>query len=182
MILFELFLAFFRVGLFAIGGAYSFLPLIEKEVVERYQWLTKEEFLDILGITKIFPGAISIKYATYTGYKIAGVPGLIIANLGNMIAPIVLVMLASLFYAKYKELPHVKGAFHMIQLAMFAMIIAVAFQLINPSQLFHPKNLLIVMASLALFVYTLDVLVSVLQAFIFTFLTALFVGGAVHPH
>ena len=154
MILFELFLAFFRVGLFAIGGAYSFLPLIEKEVVERYQWLTKEEFMDIFGITKIFPGAISIKYATYTGYKIAGVPGIIIANLGNLIAPVVLVMLASLFYAKYKDLPHVKGAFHMIQLAIFAMIIAVAFQLINPSHLLHPKNLLIVMASLALFVYT----------------------------
>ena len=103
MILFELFLAFFRVGLFAIGGAYSFLPLIEKEVVERYQWLTKEEFLDILGITKIFPGAISVKYATYTGYKIAGVPGIIVTNLGNLIAPIVLVLFASLFYAKYNK-------------------------------------------------------------------------------
>ena len=48
MILVRLFISFLRVGLFAIGGAYSFLPLIEKEVVQRYHWLTKEEFLDIL--------------------------------------------------------------------------------------------------------------------------------------
>ena len=50
MVLLNLFFVFFRVGLFAIGGAYSFLPLIEKEVVERYQWLSKEEFLNVLGI------------------------------------------------------------------------------------------------------------------------------------
>ena len=66
MPLVNLFLSFFRVGLLAIGGAYSFLPLIEKEIVERYHWLTKEEFLDISGLVQIFPGAISIKYATYT--------------------------------------------------------------------------------------------------------------------
>ena len=154
MILAKLFWAFLKVGLFAIGGAYSFLPLIEREVVDGYRWLSRDEFLDVLGMTQVFPGAISVKYATYTGYKIAGVPGIIVTNLGNLIAPIVLVLFASLFYAKYKDLPSVKGAFHMIQFVIFAMIIAVAFQLINPSHLLHPKNLLIVMASMALFIYT----------------------------
>ncbi|HAH21030.1 MAG TPA: chromate transporter, partial [Candidatus Omnitrophica bacterium] len=75
MILFKLFFSFLRVGFFAIGGAYSFLPLIEKEVVQKYGWLSKEEFLEVLGMVNIFPGAISIKYATYTGYKIAGIWG-----------------------------------------------------------------------------------------------------------
>lgn len=60
----NLFLSFFRIGSFAIGGAYFFLPLLEKELVEKYHWLTKEEFLEVLGIVKVFPGAISIKYAT----------------------------------------------------------------------------------------------------------------------
>ena len=85
MILFKLFLSFFRIGLFAIGGAYSFLPLIQREVVEKYHWLTKEEFLEVLGVVQIFPGAISIKFATYTGYKMAGVPGAIMANIGNLL-------------------------------------------------------------------------------------------------
>lgn len=154
MILFNLFLVFFRIGLFAIGGAYSFLPLIEKEVVERYHWLTKEEFLDVLGITKILPGAISVKYATYTGYKTAGIPGAVLANLGNLLAPMLLVFFASLFYTKYKNVTAVKSAFSMIQLVMFAMIISVAFQLINVNQLIQPKNLFIVTAAFILFIYS----------------------------
>jgi len=154
MVLLSLFLAFFRIGLFAIGGAYSFLPLLEKEVVERAQWLTKEEFFDVLGIVKIFPGAISIKYATYTGYKVAGISGAIVSNLGNFLAPAVLIFCASVLYHRYKNLPSVKGAFNMIQLAVFSMIIAVAFKLINVNQLIHVKSLLIIIVSFGLFIYT----------------------------
>lgn len=154
MVLFNLFLAFFRVGLFAIGGAYSFLPLIEKEVVEKYGWLTKEEFLDILGIVKIFPGAISIKYATYTGYKIAGIPGAVIANIGNLLAPALLIVFTAFFYIRYKDLPRVKNAFNMIELAIFAMIVALAFQTVNINCLIQFKNLLIVVVSFILFLYT----------------------------
>jgi len=154
MELLKLFFSFFRTGLFAIGGAYSFLPLIEKDVVERYNWLTKKEFLDVLGIVNIFPGAISIKYATYTGYKIAGIPGAIIANIGNLLAPAVLILLASLLYMKYKENPSLNGAFKMIELIIFAMIIAVAFRAVNMSQLLNFRNIIIVVVSFILFLYT----------------------------
>lgn len=154
MILMKLFLAFLRIGLFAIGGAYSFLPLIEKEVVQKYNWLTKEEFLDVLGVARIFPGAISIKYATYTGYKIGGISGAIMANLGNFFAPAILIIFALGLYDKYKNLPSVKGAFNTIQLAVFAMIVAVAFQLINFNQLIQLRNALIIIISFILFTYT----------------------------
>lgn len=154
MILFKLFLSFLKVGLFAIGGAYSFLPLIEKEVVEKYNWLTKEEFIDILGIVKIFPGAISIKYATYTGNKIAGVFGIIAANLGNLLGPIILIIFVSTFYHRYKNLAPVKGAFDMIQCALFAMIIAVAFRIVDIGQLVQFRSILIVVISFILFIYT----------------------------
>lgn len=154
MILLNLFLAFLRVGLFAIGGAYSFLPLIEREVVEKYQWLTKEEFLDVLGITRIAPGAISVQYATYTGYKIAGIAGAITANIGNLASPVIFITCASIVYLRYKELPAVKGAFNMIQLVMFAMIISVAFKLININQLVQFKNLFIILISFSLFTCT----------------------------
>ena len=154
MVLVKLFLAFLRIGLFAIGGAYSFLPLIEKEIVQKYGWLTEREFLDILGVVKVFPGAISVKYATYTGYKIAGVLGAIVANLGNTLGPAILIIFVFSLYTKYKNLPSVKGASNMIQFAMFAMIIAVAFQLVNINQLIHLKGLLIVVVCFILFMYT----------------------------
>jgi chromate transporter len=150
----KLFLSFSRIGLFAIGGAYSFLPLLEKEIVQKYHWLTKSEFLDVLGVVKIFPGAISIKYATYTGYKIGGVPGLIVANIGNLLAPMLLIIFASGLYVRYKSIPRVKGAFSTVQLTVFAMIIAAAFQLININQLIQPRSLLVIIVSFLLFIYT----------------------------
>ncbi|HCD37256.1 MAG TPA: chromate transporter [Candidatus Omnitrophica bacterium] len=154
MILLKLFLVFFKVGLFAIGGAYSFLPLLEKEMVENYHWLSKEEFLDVLAVVKVFPGAISIKYASYAGYKLGGIPGVVCANLGNFLAPALLVLCASMFYFKYKNNASVKRAFSVIELVIFAMIIAVAFQSIEPSRLIQVKNVLIIVLSFALFVYT----------------------------
>lgn len=154
MILFKLFLSFLKVGFFAIGGAYSFLPLIEKEVVQRYQWLSKEEFLEVLGMVKIFPGAISIKYATYTGYKIAGIWGAVAANIGNFLAPALLIAFASFLYVRYKNTSAVKSAFEAIQLVVFAMIIAVAFQTVSPLKLFQLKSILIIILSFILFIYT----------------------------
>lgn len=154
MVLISLFAAFFRAGLFAIGGAYSFLPLIEKEVVEKYSWLTKKEFLDVLGIVNIFPGAISIKYATYTGYKISGIPGAIMANIGNLLAPTILILFASFLYVRYKDNPSVAGAFKMTEIIIFAMIIAAAFKTVNMSQLFKFRNIIVAAISFSLFLYT----------------------------
>ena len=154
MNLLNLFLAFLRIGSFAIGGAYSFLPLLEREVVEKYHWLTREEFLDILGMASIFPGAISIKYATFVGNKIAGVPGMIIANLGNFLPPFLVAVSIFALYAKYKNLPALQGAFNVIQLAVFSMIIAAAFKLLNFSQLLQFRSILIIVISFILFVYT----------------------------
>jgi chromate transporter len=154
MLSLKLFFAFFRIGLFAIGGAYSFLPVLEREIVEKYHWLTKPEFLDVLGVAKLFPGAISIKYATYTGYKVAGVWGAVMANLGNLAVPVILATFIFGLYARYKNLPPVKGAFDMVQLVVFAMIIAVAFQLINVNQLIQLKSLIIIVAAFILFIYT----------------------------
>ncbi|VAW13972.1 hypothetical protein MNBD_BACTEROID05-373 [hydrothermal vent metagenome] len=154
MILFEIFIVFLRIGLCAIGGAYSFLPLLQKEIVEKYHWLEKSEFLEVLGMVKIFPGAISIKFATYTGYKMAGIPGAIVANVANLLAPALLILFATYLYANHKNNLHVKNAFSTIQLAVFAMIIAVAFQSVNISQLTRPVSLIIVVVVFSLFMLT----------------------------
>lgn len=154
MILLEIFIVFFRIGLFAIGGAYSFLPLLQKEIVENYHWLSRDEFLEVLGVVKIFPGAISIKFATYTGYKMAGIPGAVVANLANLLAPALLILLATYLYKNYKDAPQIKGAFAMIQVAVFAMIIAVAFQTINVQELVRWRSAIVVVVAFALFLYT----------------------------
>ncbi len=153
MILLKLFTAFFKIALFAFGGAYSFLPLMETELVENQQWLGKAEYLDMIGITKLFPGAISIKFATYTGYKVAGVPGAIVANIANLLPPVLFVILASMLYSKYKDMPFLKAGFEMVQYAVFAMLIAVAIQLVDKNQIFQLRYIIVIMASFGLFFY-----------------------------
>jgi chromate transporter len=154
MVLLELFVAFLRIGLFAFGGAYSFLPLVEREVVEGHHWLDKAEFLEVLGIVKVCPGAISIKFATYTGYKVAGVPGAVVANVANLLPAVFFIALASLVYSKYKDVPYVKAGLEAVQYAVFAMVIAVAVQLVDKSGVLQLKYLLVVVAAFALFVLT----------------------------
>ncbi len=154
MLLLKIFIVFSKISVLAFGGAYSFLPLIEHEVVENHHWLGKTEFLEIAGLTKLFPGAISIKFATYTGYKVAGIPGALIANFANLLPPILLIMLISLVYSKYKDISFIKAGLVMIQYAVFAMIISIAFQLVDRQHIFEPKYLFVVVLSLALFLFT----------------------------
>jgi chromate transporter len=154
MVMLKLFMVFSKIGLFAFGGAYSFLPLIESEVVQNHHWLDKPEFLDVVGIARMFPGAISIKFATYTGYKVAGVPGAIVANIANLLPPVLFVMLASLLYSRYKDIPFVKAGLEMVQYAVFAMIISVAVQLVDKSHIFQLKYVVIIAGTFALFLCT----------------------------
>lgn len=139
MVLLQLFVAFFKVGLFAIGGAYSFLPLVEQEVVRSHQWLDEPEFLEVVGMVQLFPGAISIKFATYTGYKVGGVPGAVVANVANLLPPVLFVLVASLIYTRYAGTPAVQGALLMVRYAVVALIAAIAIKMLDTSHLFDVK-------------------------------------------
>ena len=154
MILLKLFLVFFRIGFFAIGGAYAFLPLAEKELVENYQWLDKPEFGEVVWMVQVLPGAISIKFATYTGYKVAGVPGAIVANIANLLPPVFCMALLSFVYAKYKNITELKAGLEMVRYAVIAMIIVVAIQLVDKNHLLQLKYLIVIIASVALFTLT----------------------------
>lgn len=126
--LIKLFISFFKVGSLSFGGAYSLIPVIETEVVKNHHWLTGDEFLKILGMVEVFPGAISIKYATYTGYKVAGIPGALIANVGNMIMPAVIIIGASYLYTRFSKFAQFNKAFEGIKFAIIGMILAIMFQ------------------------------------------------------
>jgi chromate transporter len=154
MILLKLFFVFFRVALFAIGGAYSFLPLMEKELVNNYHWLDKNEFLDVMGMSELFPGAISIKFATYAGYKVAGVPGIIVANCANLLPPLLLMLLVSLVYSKYKHIAVIKGALEMARYAMIALIFGIAVKMVNVGNLAQFKYVIVLLISFILFTST----------------------------
>lgn len=154
MILLKLFVVFFKIGLFAIGGAYSFLPLVEKEVVRSHAWLSEPEFLEVTGMVELFPGAISVKFATYVGYKMGGVPGAILANIANLLPPVLFMTAASLLYSRYRNAEWMTGALRMVRYAVFAMIIGVAVKLVDSSHLLDVKILPVVVVSFSLLTLT----------------------------
>lgn len=154
MVLLKLFMVFFKVGLFAVGGAYSFLPLVEQEAVQGQKWMSKSEFLEVTGMVEVFPGAISIKFATYTGYRVAGLPGAIVANLANLLPPVLFIAMASLIYSRYRDVPRLGAALQMVRYAVFAMIVAVAVRLVDRSHLLEPKVLFVVILSFLLLTLT----------------------------
>lgn len=151
----NLFVSFFKVGALSFGGAYSLIPIIENEVVKNHHWLTGDEFLKILGMVEIFPGAISIKYATYTGYKIAGIPGVIIANLGNMVFPAVIIIIVSYFYNVYTKYPGFNKAFEGIKYIIIGMVVAIMFQYSTKNPVEFKSMTLIVLGFLLVYFFKL---------------------------
>ena len=147
--LFNLFISFLKIGSFSFGGAYSLLPLIEDEVVKNHNWLTQEEFLKVLGMVEVIPGAISIKFATFTGYKVAGVPGAVIANLGNIITPAVLIILVTIFYSRFESNIYISKAFEGIKFAVIGVIVAMMIKY-TQTQFTSWKNLIFLILGIVL--------------------------------
>ncbi|MBU8908866.1 chromate transporter [Desertibacillus haloalkaliphilus] len=105
----KLFLAFFRVGLLGYGGGPASIPLVHKEVVEKYKWMDAEEFTDILAIGNTLPGPIATKMAGYIGYRVAGVLGMINAIIATVVPTIGLLILLLTSLASFSDQAWVQG-------------------------------------------------------------------------
>ncbi|MFD3156057.1 chromate transporter [Haloimpatiens sp. FM7330] len=93
-----MFWSFFKIGAFTFGGGYAMIPLIEAEVVTKRNWISKEEFLDIIVISQTFPGALAVNSSTFIGYKIGGLLGALLALLGVVLPSfLIIIAIAALF-------------------------------------------------------------------------------------
>ena len=98
MIYLQLFWVFFKIGLFGFGGGYSMVSMIRMEVVDDYQWMSGGEYADLLALSQMTPGPISINTATFVGYTQGGILGSVIATFSLCLPSIVLMaMVVSLF-------------------------------------------------------------------------------------
>ena len=108
----DLFLAFFRIGIFGFGGGPTMIPLVHAEVVNRYKWMDDDEFSNVLAIGNTLPGPIATKMAGYIGYKVGGYVGMLLAVIAIMV-PLVIVMIAGLsLLNQYRDKPWVAGMAH----------------------------------------------------------------------
>ena len=122
-ILFTLFLVFARIGLFTFGGGYAMISVIEHICVEKKKWITGEELLEMTVIAESTPGPIAINCATFTGHKIAGIPGAIAATLGMVTPSFIIIYLISIFLENFLELTIVANAFRGIKIAVGLLIL-----------------------------------------------------------
>lgn len=122
MIYLQLYLSFALIGLLTIGGGYASLPVIQEQAVEIHSWLTMTEFTDLLTIAEITPGPIAINSATFVGTKVAGIPGAVIATLGFVTAPFIIVSAFFFIYRKYRSMSLMKGVLNGLKPAVVALI------------------------------------------------------------
>jgi len=125
MMLLQLFGVLFLVNLFTIGGGYVMLPLLHEFFVDKFHWLTNQEFLDAVAIGQVTPGPLTIMNA-FIGYKVMGLAGAVTATLGSYLPSIIVVTFVTKYYLKFKESRVVGAVFRGIKPAVVGMLAGVA--------------------------------------------------------
>ncbi|MFD2925013.1 chromate transporter [Halobacillus naozhouensis] len=105
----NLFLAFFRVGMLGYGGGPSSIPLVHKEVVEKYKWLSDDDFADILALGNSLPGPIATKMAGYIGFRVCGILGMLNAVLATIIPTITIMIVLITSLNSFRDQSWVSG-------------------------------------------------------------------------
>lgn len=151
----ELFLSFFKTGLFTFGGGYAMISLLEVEFVERKKWIEHDEFMDVVVIAESTPGPIAINSATYIGYKVAGVSGSVLSTLGVCLPSFIIIYLISLFFDRFLAIEAVAAAFRGIQVAVVYLIFQAGLKMLRKMKKTPLSVALVAVAAGALITLTL---------------------------
>jgi len=119
----ELALLYSRLGTTAFGGPAAHIAIMEHEVVQRHRWLTREEFLDFLGVVDLIPGPSSTEMAIQIGYRLAGWPGLLMGGLCFIFPAAVLTLILAWAYVRYGSLPQAASVLYGIKAVMIAVVL-----------------------------------------------------------
>jgi len=120
--LWQLFVAFARVGVMTFGGGYAMIPILEREIVDRHGWATEEELMDYYAVGQCTPGVIAVNTATFIGYKVAGSVGGVVATLGVVFPSLVIITLIAGILTNFADVPAVKSAFAGIRVCVCVLI------------------------------------------------------------
>lgn len=158
MIYVELFMTFFIIGMFTIGGGYAMLSLIQNEVVTEHGWITDTTFTDIVAISQMTPGPIGINSATYIGYEVLSqsgaseamcVLGSLTATFAVVLPSFIIVLLLCKVYEKWKEHYMFKGIMSGLKPATLGLIGTAALCLATPENFIDWKSFVICIVAFA---------------------------------
>ena len=124
--LWRLFASFFKIGAFTFGGGWAMISIIEREIVDKYHWIERDDFLDLLAIAQSLPGILAVNIATAVGDKLRGTRGSIIASLGTILPSFLIILAIAIFLTPdmIKNNRVISSIFMGIRPAVVALIIA----------------------------------------------------------
>lgn len=125
----KLFIVFLKIGAFTFGGGYAMIPFIEKEIVEKNEWIKSEDIVDIFAIIQSVPGVIAVNSSTFVGYRVAGIAGALAATLGVILPSFVVISVIALFLYDFKNYPYITEAFNGIRAGVTALMVSVVIKL-----------------------------------------------------
>ena len=121
MMYLQLFLEFFKTGLFAVGGGMATLPFLY-DMAERTNWFTAAQLADMIAVSESTPGPIGVNMATYVGFTTGGVLGAVVASLGLVTPSVIVIMIVAAFLKAFRENKHVNAAFYGLRPTSTAMV------------------------------------------------------------
>jgi chromate transporter len=121
--LLEIFSVFFKIGLLTFGGGYTMLPLLQRDIVQRRNWVTDEEIIDYYAISQSLPGIIAANTSMLIGYKKGKTPGLVAAALGIACPSLIIILIIAMFITNFLDLEIVAHAFNGIRVAVTVLIV-----------------------------------------------------------
>lgn len=164
MLYLKLFFEFFKTGLFAIGGGLATIPFLN-EIGMKTHWFTTSELTNMIAISESTPGPIGINMATYVGYTVAGLPGSLIATIGEVTPCVIIILLISTAMSKYKDNKYVNDAMIGIRavaigLLTYATLLVITSTLINVDLFNQSKNFLDLFDIRIIFIFAFTFLLS----------------------
>lgn len=144
----QIFLIFAKIGAFTIGGGMAMIPLIQGEIVRR-GWLKEEDFPDIIALSQSAPGLLAVNIAIFTGYRLKGSKGSIVATIASVLPSILIILLIAMIFTGYQDNPVIIRIFKGIRPVVVALIAVPMLQMARKSNR-HWWSYLISAAVLAL--------------------------------
>jgi chromate transporter len=122
------------------------IPLIEREIVNKYHWLTMEQFTDIIAIAEMTPGPIAVNSATFVGYKVAKSWGALVSTIGVVLPSFLVIWAVASLFLQFQNNPIVQAAFKGLRPAIFGLIVVAALSIGKTSTFLGYKSLVIALA------------------------------------
>ena len=144
----DLFLTFAKIGAFTFGGGYAMIPLIENDCVDKKNWITHDEMMNMTVVAESTPGPVAINCATYIGLSQGGILGAALATLGVVLPSFLIIFAISKFLDRFLEITLIANAFRGIKIAVGLLIINAAVNMLKKMKK-TPLSYIIFAAALA---------------------------------